>query len=425
MKLNIDQTLSFLDKKQIDSKKKEAISQLQKLKLKTGQGSEFLAWLDWPEKISEQEITQINAIASSWKHYETVVVVGIGGSYLGAKAITELLSGYFKKTNDAPELIFAGHQLDENYLSELLSYLDSRNYAVVMISKSGTTLEPALTFRLLLQSLLKRYPKEAIKDRVIAITDAQKGVLRRLVEQYDLNSFVVPDDIGGRYSVLTAVGLLPIAIAGWNIQELLNGAQKQQKSLQKESENNIAITYASIRNLLYEKGYSTEVLAYSVQKFQYFSEWWKQLFGESEGKEQKGIFPTSLNYTTDLHSLGQYMQEGKRNIFETFLQVEQAQTTLKVPFSEDNKDGLNYLSGKLVHYINSKAEEGTIKAHHSGAVPVLQIIINDLSIQTIGELIYFFEISCAISAYMLDVNPFNQPGVEAYKRNMFHLLEKK
>jgi len=424
MKLDIEKVFPFVDKEALKQKQEEAVAQLKILKEKTGKGSDFLAWLDLPQKISLSEIDKINKIAANWKSYDAVVVVGIGGSYLGAKAVIEVLSKYFEK-NDAPEMLFAGHQLDENYLSELLEYLADKNYGIIVISKSGTTLEPALAFRLLLNQIKDRFTESAIKERVIAITDVQKGALRKLVTQYDLESFIVPDDIGGRYSVLTAVGLLPIAVAGWNIKEMIKGASEMQTQLQEERADNIAISYAAIRNLLYEKGFTNEVLAYSVQRFRFFAEWWKQLFGESEGKEQKGIFPVSLNYTTDLHSLGQYMQEGERKLFETFIRLSKSDKTLTVSKTAENYDELNYLAGKTVHHINSKAEEGTIEAHYSGGVPVLQIVIDDLSEKTVAELIYFFEISCAISGYLLGVNPFDQPGVEAYKKNMFALLGKK
>jgi len=420
MKINTQFAQSFIDKKNLESTLNEGVEQLHQLKSKTGKGNDFLGWMDFPNQISNTEIQNIKIAAKNFQKFETVVVIGIGGSYLGAKAMIDLFKPYFKKKST--EVLFAGQNLDEDYLNELLNYLENRDFALIVISKSGTTLEPALAFRLLLQKLTLQFGTKHIKNRVIAITDATKGALRSIVEQYQLKSFVVPNDIGGRYSVLTAVGLLPLAVAGIDIEGLIQSAKSALTELQKEQIENPAIQYAVYRNLLYQKGFSNEIMVYSKPKWSAFAEWWKQLFGESEGKEHKGIFPVSINITSDLHSLGQYIQDGERKLFETFISFSKAQTSLVVNSSKENFDQLNYLNNQSIHYINRKAEEGTMKAHYEGGVPILNIELEQLDIKTMGELIYFYEISCAISGYLLGVNPFDQPGVEAYKTQMFSLL---
>ena len=422
MNINTQFADSFLNKNELDALFSEAIEQLNSLKNKSGKGNDFLGWLDLPNQISNTILDDILQVSESLRAYDTVVVIGVGGSYLGAKAVIDLFKPYFEK--EATEVLFAGQNLDEVYTDELLSYLKTKNFAIVVISKSGTTLEPALAFRLLLQQAITQFGEAEIVNRVVAITDKQKGALRELVDKYHLKSFIVPDDVGGRYSVLTPVGLLPIAIAGVDIKKLILSAKTILPTLQKSSRENPAIIYAVYRNLLYKQGFSNELMVYSMPKWNAFAEWWKQLFGESEGKENKGIFPASLNITTDLHSLGQYVQEGERKIFETFISFSKSQTDIVVNSSPQNYDNLNYLSGKSIHYINSKAEEGTMEAHRNGGVPVLKIELEQLDVETIAQLIYFYEISCGISAYLLGVNPFDQPGVEAYKKNMFKLLGK-
>lgn len=399
-----------------------AIDALKRLKAKTGKGNDFLGWMDLPKQTSTADIQKIENVAKRLRKYEMVVVVGIGGSYLGPKAVVDLFKPYFEK--EETEIVFAGQNLDEEYINELLSYTQKKNYGVIAISKSGTTLEPALALRLLLNQLIEKYSEQEIKERVVAITDKNEGALKDLADAYHMEQFIVPDDVGGRYSVLTAVGLLPIAVAGIDISSLLNSAKESLTELLLENEENPAVLYATYRNLLYQKGFTNEVMIYSKPKWYAFSEWWKQLFGESEGKDHKGIFPISMNITTDLHSLGQYVQEGKRNIFETFIRFVDKETELAVNKSEANYDKLNYLAGKELHFVNSMAELGTMEAHSKGGVPVIEIELKKLDIETVGEMVLFYEISCAISGYVLGVNPFDQPGVEAYKENMFRLLGK-
>ena len=421
MKVNTQYAEKFIDRNSFNFVENKANEALKSILNKNGAGHEFLGWVDVPSKISDLEIEKILSSAKKLQKYESVVVVGIGGSYLGSKAVIDLFKPYFEKTKT--EILFAGQNLDEDYISQLLDYLENRDFAVIVISKSGTTLEPALSFRLLLQLLIKKYGDNKINERVVAITDKNKGALRDLADNYNLESFIVPDDVGGRFSVLTAVGLLPIAVAGINIKDLLTAAKKKSVELKNE-ESNSAIKYAIYRNLLYQSGFTNEIMVYSKPKWNAFAEWWKQLFGESEGKENKGIFPVAVNITTDLHSLGQYIQEGERKLFETFIRFSESQTDLSVIHSKENYDKLNYIEHKGFHFVNSKAEEGTINAHNEGGVPVLQLEMESLSVASIGELIYFYEFSCAISGYILGVNPFNQPGVEAYKKNMFRLLGK-
>jgi len=423
MKISSQFADSFIKKDDINSALESSIEKLGILNKKSGVGSEYLGWMNLSEIISEKELERVISVAGKFQTYETVIVIGIGGSYLGSKAIIDLFKPYFKDSET--EILFAGQNLDEDYLQELLDYVNNKNFGIVVISKSGTTLEPALAFRLLLENLKNRLENAEIKNRVVAITDKEKGALKDLANVYQLESFVVPDNVGGRYSVLTPVGLLPMAIAGIDIEKLIQSAKKASVEFLKEEKVNPAIIYATYRNLLYKNDFTNEIMVYSKPKWGAFAEWWKQLFGESEGKDNKGIFPISMNITTDLHSLGQYVQEGRRNLFETFIRFTEKETTLEVVNSIENYDKLNYLSGINFHTINSKAEQGTIEAHYNGGVPILQIELEKLNIETIGELIYFFEISCAISGYVLGVNPFNQPGVEAYKKNMFKLLGKK
>ena len=392
----------------------------------TGAGSDFLGWVDLPVDYDKAEFDRILAAAEDIKaHSDVLVVIGIGGSYLGARSAIEMLTPAFKKNSDLPEIIFAGHHLSSSYTQELIDYLDGKDFSVNVISKSGTTTEPAVAFRLFKQLLEEKYGKEEAVKRIFATTDKEKGALKQLATNEGYASFVVPDDVGGRFSVLTAVGLLPIAVAGIDIQAMMAGAAKAREELASDDlEQNIAYQYASIRNVLYNKGYTTEMLINYEPSLQYFNEWWKQLFGESEGKDLKGIYPSSANFTTDLHSLGQYVQEGRRFLFETVLKVESPKHNITIEEDADDLDGLNYLAGKTVDEVNTKAFEGTLLAHTDGGVPNLVITLPKLDAETYGYLVYFFELAVAMSGYQLGVNPFNQPGVEAYKQNMFALLGK-
>ncbi len=389
----------------------------------TGLGNDFLGWLHLPQDLSEDIVVAIeNTAQRLQKIAEKIVVVGIGGSYLGARAVISALQTNF--VTPKHEVIYAGNHLSQDYMVDLLHLLDTTDYAIIVISKSGTTTEPAVAFRLLKQHCERKYGKANAKERIVCITDKEKGALKVMATQEQYETFVIPDNVGGRYSVLTPVGLLPIAVAGFNIRNILNGAKAMQKKLSVLNENNCALLYAKVRNYWLANGKSVEVLASFEPRFYYLIEWWKQLFGESEGKNNKGLFPTGLLYTTDLHSMGQYMQQGQRIMFETFLSVKQSENICQVPFDENNLDKLNFIAGKTLKEINEKAELGTILAHQQGGVPTLKIEIETLDEQTIGELIYFFEFSCGLSAYMLEVNPFDQPGVESYKTNMFALLNK-
>ncbi len=391
---------------------------------KSGLGNDFLGWVNLPNEIDN--LNEIKETAKSiQKLADYVVVIGIGGSYLGAKAVIDALSGNFEQSS-GNKIIYAGHNIGEDYLFELINYLQDKNWAITVISKSGTTTEPAIAFRILKNELEKKYGKQNAGERIVAITDAQKGALRQLADKEGYKTFIIPDDVGGRYSVLTPVGLLPIAIAGFDIDELVKGARFMFGKINEgvDYENNIAAQYAAARNALYNKGKTTEILVNYNPKLHFIAEWWKQLYGESEGKENKGIFPASVDFTTDLHSMGQYIQEGLRNIFETVISVKSPDFELKVPEDEENLDKLNYLAGKRIDEINKMAELGTSIAHIDGGVPNIRIELPKINEFYIGQLIYFFEKACGISGYLLDVNPFNQPGVEAYKKNMFALLEK-
>ena len=399
---------------------------------KTGKGNDFLGWVNLPSSISEELLAKIESDAKAMQqHSDVVVVCGIGGSYLGARAIIDALSNPFspllsKSERKAPLVMYAGHHLDEDYMTHLLDLLNKKDYSVIVISKSGTTTEPAVAFRLLKNHLEKKYGEGAASKRIFAVTDASKGALKKLAITKKYSTYVIPDDVGGRYSVLTPVGLLPIAVAGLDIRMLVKGAKNMEEFLQKEEDlqKNPASLYAVARNILYRKGKTTEILATYSPAMSYMVEWWKQLYGESEGKEQKGIFPAGVGFTTDLHSMGQYIQEGLRNLFETVLTVENSKTELKIPVDADDLDGLNFLAGKRLGEVNSMASLGTMIAHVDGDVPNLEVLIPELNENYLGELIYFYEMACAISGYILDVNPFDQPGVEAYKKNMFALLEK-
>jgi len=394
-----------------------------------GAGSDFLGWTGLPHEAGSDLTDRLESDAKKIRaQSDVVVLVGIGGSYLGARAVIEALSGALPPKagcSQGPLMLYAGHHLDEDYLGELLAFLDNKDYSLIVISKSGTTTEPAIAFRLLRQHLQGKYG-EAASDRIFAVTDASKGALKTLAEKHSYATYVIPDDVGGRYSVLSPVGLLPIAVAGLPVRELLAGAAGMSDFLRREDSlmQNPASLYAVIRNILYNKGRTTEILAAYNPSLRYMIEWWKQLYGESEGKDGKGIFPAGAGFTTDLHSMGQYIQDGLRTIFETVIRVDQPSGKVVIPHDEDDQDGLNYITGKRLSHVNHMALKGTMMAHTEGGVPNLMINLPLINAHTLGELIYFFEMACAISGYILGINPFDQPGVEAYKKNMFALLEK-
>ncbi|MBR7166206.1 MAG: glucose-6-phosphate isomerase [Bacteroidaceae bacterium] len=427
--LNIDKVTGFVTKEQIIALKPRVEAAQKALEEGTLPGNDFLGWLHLPSSITSEHLADLKATAQVLRDMcEVVVVAGIGGSYLGARAVIEALSNNFASLLPAngPRVIFAGHNISEDYLSELMAYLKGKKFGVINISKSGTTTETALAFRLLKKQCEEQWGKEQASKVIVAITDAVKGAARVTADKEGYKSFIIPDNVGGRFSVLTPVGLLPIAVAGFDIEALVSGAQQMEKDCAPTVpfEENIAAMYAATRNALYADGKKIEILVNYQPKLHFTSEWWKQLYGESEGKDHKGIFPASVDFTTDLHSMGQWIQDGERTIFETVLSVETPNSSLTVPTDTENLDGLNFLAGKHVDEVNKMAELGTQLAHVDGGVPNMRISIPVLNEYYIGQLIYFFEIACGISGYMLDVNPFNQPGVEAYKKNMFALLDK-
>ena len=393
---------------------------------------DFVGWLELPTDYNKEEFKRIKKAAKKIaKESDILVVIGIGGSYLGARAVIESLTSTFynllsEKQRKYPQILYVGNNLSPNYMNELIEYIGNKDFSVNVISKSGTTTEPAIAFRIFREILENKYGIDEARSRIYATTDKQKGALKTLAENEGYEQFVVPDNIGGRYSVLTAVGLLPIAVAGIDIDKLMEGARTAQERFDDpDLKYNECYQYAVIRNILYSKmNKTTEILVNYEPKMHYFTEWWKQLYGESEGKENKGIFPAGVDFTTDLHSMGQYIQEGRRDLFETVISIKTPKNDIIINPDDDNLDGLNYLSGKTMDYVNKKAMEGTIKAHVDGDVPNIEIEMNKLDEKNIGELIYFFEKACAMSGMILGVNPFNQPGVEKYKKNMFHLLEK-
>ncbi|THE10006.1 glucose-6-phosphate isomerase [Bacillus timonensis] len=398
---------------------------------KTGAGSDFLGWVDLPSEYDKEEFSRIQKSAEKIKSdSDILLVIGIGGSYLGAKAAIDWLNHSFynalpKEQRKTPQIVFVGNNISSTYMKDLMDLLEGKDYSINVISKSGTTTEPALAFRIFRKMLIEKYGKEEARGRIFATTDKARGALKTLATEEGYESFVIPDDVGGRYSVLTAVGLLPIAVTGANIEEMMKGAQAASVDFSKsELEENPAYQYAAVRNALYNKGKTIEMLINYEPGLQYFSEWWKQLFGESEGKDQKGIYPSSANFSTDLHSLGQYVQEGRRDLFETVINIEKSRHELIVEAEENDLDGLNYLAGKSVDFVNKKAFEGTMLAHTDGGVPNLIVHVPEMDEYSFGYLVYFFEKACAMSGYLLGVNPFDQPGVEAYKVNMFALLGK-
>lgn len=428
--LNIEKTLGFVSKETISAYEAQAKLVQETLENGTGKGSDFLGWLHLPSSISKEHLADLKATAQVLReNCDIVVVAGIGGSYLGARAVIEALSNSFTWLQDqktAPVMIYAGHNIGEDYLYELTEFLKGKKFGVINISKSGTTTETALAFRLLKKQCEDQRGKETAKKVIVAVTDASKGAARITADQEGYKSFIIPDNVGGRFSVLTPVGLLPIAVAGFDIEKLVAGAADMEKACGKEvpfAENPAAI-YAATRNELYKRGKNIEILVNFNPKLHYIGEWWKQLYGESEGKENKGIFPAAVDFSTDLHSMGQWIQEGERTIFETVISIDKVNHKLEVPSNEANLDGLNFLAGKRVDEVNKMAELGTQLAHVDGGVPNMRIVMPELSEYYIGQLFYFFEKACGISGYLLGVNPFNQPGVEAYKKNMFALLNK-
>ncbi len=430
MKLDLSRAMSFVDSNAVEGYKTVTEKSNKALHDKTGKGNDFLGWVNLPSSITEAELADIELTAARLKakKIDVLVVIGIGGSYLGAKAVIDALSDSFAPMKPAanPVVIFAGQNISEDYLYELRDLLKVKDYALVVISKSGTTTEPAIAFRLLKNDMEEKYGKAEAIDRIIAVTDASKGALRKLATSEGYKTYVIPDDVGGRYSVLTPVGLIAISAAGFDIRSLVKGAvdMEHQTAPEVRFEENLATLYAAIRNELYRKGYIVEIMVNYNPKLHFFAEWWKQLYGESEGKEGKGIFPASVDFTSDLHSMGQYIQEGERKLFETVLSVDSPDRNIEIPVDPDNLDGLNFLAGKRLDEVNKMAELGTAIAHVDGGVPNLLISIPKLNEYYLGQLIYFFEKACGISGYTLGVNPFDQPGVEAYKKNMFALLGK-
>ncbi len=424
--LNLDLTHSkkFYTEEEYNKIALEILESYDKLVSKSGLGNDFLGWYDLPLTYDKEEFLRIKKAALKIREdSDVLLVIGIGGSYLGSKSAIEMLKKYFHK--DRLEIIFVGNHISGSYVAELTSYLQDKKFSINVISKSGTTTEPAIAFRIFKDLLIQKVGKQEAKKRIYATTDKKKGALKTLSLEEGYETFVVPDSVGGRFSVLTAVGLLPIACSGVDIDEMMNGALAAYKMYDNRNiEENDALKYALVRNLLYRNGKDIEILVNYEPCLQYFSEWWKQLFGESEGKDHKGLYVASASFSTDLHSLGQMIQDGKRNIIETVIKVEQLKEDTVIPYDKDNLDGLNFLSGKTMSYVNNKAFLGTLLAHEDGGVPNIVISIPNISAYTYGYLVYFFELACGVSAYTLGVNPFDQPGVEAYKKNMFALLGK-
>lgn len=429
IKLNLKN--SGISQKSIMEYKEQVENIHKELHKRTNDEKDFVGWLELPTNYNKKEFTKIKKDAKKIKkESDILIVIGIGGSYLGARAVIESLTSSFnnmltENQRKYPQILYVGNNLSPNYINELIEYIGDKDFSVNVISKSGTTTEPAIAFRIFREILENKYGIDEARSRIYVTTDKERGALKTLADNEGYEQFVIPDNVGGRYSVLTAVGLLPIATAGIDIDKLMQGAQNAQERYNDSNlKYNECYQYAVVRNILYKLYKNTEILVNYEPKMHYFTEWWKQLYGESEGKDQKGIFPAGVDFTTDLHSMGQYIQEGRRNLFETVISIENPKSDITINKDEDNLDGLNYLSGKTLDYVNKKAMEGTIKAHASGDVPNILINIEKLDEEHIGELIYFFEKACAMSGMILGVNPFNQPGVEEYKKNMFKLLKK-
>lgn len=428
---NIKVTLenTGIDKKELTKFNRKVETIHKELHAISDNEKEFVGWLNLPTNYDREEFAKIKKSAEKIrKDSEVFVVIGIGGSYLGARAVIEALTNTFYNicpNRKTPQIFFAGNNMSPNYLNDLIECIGNKDISINVISKSGTTTEPAIAFRIFREFMESKYGIDEARKRIYVTTDKEKGALKQLSNEEEYETFVIPDNIGGRYSVLTAVGLLPIAVAGIDINKLMYGAKVAEDKYNENSvKYNECYQYAVARNILYSKGKTTEILVNYEPKMQYFTEWWKQLYGESEGKEGKGIFPAGVTFTTDLHSLGQYIQEGKRNLFETVIAIENSATDITIKRDADNIDGLNFVADKTMDYVNKKAMEGTIEAHITGEVPNIKITMDKLHEESLGELIYFFELACAMSGKILGVNPFNQPGVEEYKKNMFKLLGK-
>lgn len=416
---------SFVKNAEYQSYVRKALEAFDTLQGEKGAGNDFLGWKNLPVDIDEKLICECEAVRDCWKAkgVNLVIAIGIGGSYLGAKCAIEALSHSFMEPET--KVVFAGNNLSEEYLAELMDLAEKKNVACIVISKSGTTTEPAVAFRIVKEYIEKVYGKAEASERIVAITDARKGALKTLATQEGYKSFIVPDNVGGRYSVLTPVGLLPIVVAGFDVRAMLKGAAAEREELLSRSEDNAAVCYAAMRNLLHtEKGKAVEILVTYNPKLTFLAEWWKQLYGESEGKEGKGIYPASVANTADLHSMGQFIQEGSRVMFETVINVVNANRSVIIGSDEQNLDQLNYLAGQHVNHCNAMAQLGTKIAHIDGGVPQMEVSIDRINEENLGAIFYFFEFACGVSAYLLGINPFNQPGVEAYKKNMFALLRK-
>ena len=423
---NYRRALDFFSQEEIDNMQSQIEAVDKVLMSKTGAGNDYLGWIDLPVDYDKEEFARIKAAAEKIRNdSDVLLVVGIGGSYLGAKAACDFLGGPFYNMTSKPQIIFCGNNISPNYLNDVLKVIDGKDVSVNIISKSGTTTEPAIAFRILKNYVEEKYGKEEAKNRIYATTDKARGALKNLADEEGYETFVVPDDVGGRYSVLTAVGLLPIAVSGADIDAMIQGAADAREMYKTPSlKENECYQYAAIRNILLQKGKTIEMLVNYEPELQYFIEWWKQLYGESEGKDKKGIFPAGASFSTDLHSMGQYIQDGRRQLFETVLYVKNSKSDIEMTTDKDNVDGLNFLAGKTMDFVNKKAFEGTLLAHNDGGVPNLIVELEALDEYTFGQLVYFFEKACGISGYLLGVNPFNQPGVESYKKNMFALLGK-
>lgn len=429
--VKLDYSNSGIKEKEMMTYAKQVVEIHKRLEEEAENEDAFLGWLKLPTNYDKTEFSRIKKAAKRIiKTSDVLLVIGIGGSYLGARAVIEALTHTFsnslpKEKRKFPQIVYVGNNLNPNYINDVIDYIGDKEVSINVISKSGTTTEPAIAFRIFREFLENKYGLEEARKRIYVTTDKEKGALKKLATEEKYETFVIPDNVGGRYSVLTAVGLLPIATAGLNIDKLMDGARFAQEKYSDENvKYNDCYKYAVLRNMIYEKEKNIELLVTYEPKLHYFLEWWKQLFGESEGKELKGIYPSSAEFTTDLHSLGQYIQEGRRNLLETVLQIKKTNSNLTIPLDEDDLDGLNYLAGKDLDYVNKKAMEGTIEAHVSGEVPNILIQVDALNEEGIGHLIYFFEKACAMSGNLLGVNPFDQPGVEKYKKNMFRLLGK-
>ncbi len=426
LNLDIKKTLGFISGEDLKTIEPEVKKAYETLESKSGAGNDFLGWLDLPVNYDKDEFSRIKEAAKKIRsNSEVLLVIGIGGSYLGARAAIEMLNSYFKKQGDL-EIIFVGHHISSTYINDLVGYLENKEFSINVISKSGTTTEPAIAFRIFKDLIESKYGLDEAKNRIFATTDKARGALKQLATTQGYETFVVPDDIGGRFSVLTAVGLLPIAASGISIDEMMKGAQDAYNEYKNDDiANNDVCTYAAVRNLLYRQGKGIEMLINYEPGLLYFGEWWKQLYGESEGKDQKGIYPSSASFSTDLHSLGQFVQDGARTMFETVINVDTPAKEMIIKEASEDLDGLNYLAGKSVDFVNKKAFQGTLLAHVDGGVPNIIVNVPAINPYSFGYLVYFFEKACGVSGYILDVNPFNQPGVEAYKKNMFALLGKK